>query len=129
MSRELDEFTVAARICKILEAAATDEAEVEKQVRAAMAKKRAARQEEINGLLLRCPEDRREHVAKLILTRGLPLNGFELGAANDARSDDVQSDVNEGIANAIPEALRGDAPPLRPGERLAVERKTGAGRQ
>jgi len=128
MSGPIDEFTLAARVCRILEAQVTDDVELEKEILDARAKKRVARQNEINGLFARCPEDRRQHAGKLILTRGLSLCGFELAAlvVNDSATPEGsrEGELPGAATDWLNEQPKGTTKPIV----IDRDRKTGATR-
>lgn len=131
----LDEFTIASRVCRILEAQATDDAEIEKTIRDAQAKKKRQRQAEITGLFMRGAEDRRQAASDLVVSRRLPLCGFELYApgANDSTvidpgepGDFPPSYGDPPPDDGIPERLKTNVPPA---ERIEKDRETGAVRR
>ena len=113
----IDEYTAAARISRLLGQSAAELVDVEKTVRAAIAKRQAEIQESIGKLMARVPADKRDRIAKLVLAGGCELNGFELQPSNDpapsAQPDEVP-DADGADEPSRPEWLDAPAPPASP---------------
>lgn len=105
----LDEFTIAARVCRILETWPAEEADVEKEVREAIKKRHEKRQADIDALYARATTDERRIAANnLVAARRLPLNGFELYAApsNDPAPESTPDSDTSWLNAPVPEADR-----------------------
>jgi hypothetical protein len=126
----LDEYTASARIARLLSQSAADLVDVEKTVRAAVAKRRGEIQEQIGKLMGRVPEDKRDRIAKLVLAGGAELCGFELQPSNDPAPP-----ADEPTAAVEPETTTRDTDwlkePVKPLEGVEVVegkgRRVGAG--
>jgi hypothetical protein len=119
-TRNTKQLTATQAADKIALELGTVEDRILEKIQAIQAVEKLASKDRIAAIMLRVVDSERDKVARVLIALGCELNGIELVPANDSPSPDVQSDVNEGMSDAIPSALREPVPPAT--GRIEVDR-------